>query len=111
MTDISYKNLQVSTPTSGASTTLATVPTDHEYIGTVNVCYVASSGTAATTFNLAITTGGSATTENYIAYGAELEVGDSLNYTVTLDEGKVLDIASEVGNVAANFNFQDRDNT
>jgi hypothetical protein len=111
MTTRAYKNLQVATPTSGAATTLATVPSNHEYVGAINICYAPSSGAGTTEYNLAITTGGAETTENYIAFNSSIDVGDSFKYTVTLDAGKQIEVSSTVGNVAAQFNFQDRDNS
>lgn len=110
MAVVNYKTNQIATTTDGAATTLATVPASHEYVGTVGLCYVASSG-ASTTARVIVTTGGSATTESYRAYDVELVVGDSLDYTLTLDAGKVLSVSSPVGNVAAHFNYQDWDIT
>lgn len=110
MATISFNNLQAATPTSGAAVTLATVPTDHEYIGTIGLCYVATAG-ASTTASIALTTGGAATTASYRAYNVELDAGETLDYTVSLEAGKQIDVSSAVGDVSAQFNYQDRDNS
>lgn len=112
MSEITYGILGQINPTSGTATTLATVPADHEYIGTVDICLVTTAATATSEYSLmALSTAGTATTKNYLASNVEIEKGDTHHRTVALGAGNVLQVETIYTNLAFTWIGQDKDNS
>ena len=108
----SYGILGQINPTSGSATTLVTVPTDHEYIGTVNICLITTAATTVSEYSLmALSSAGTATTKNYLASNVEIEKGDTHHRTIVLGEENVLQAETVDTNLAFTFLGQDKDNS
>ena len=102
---------QVNTGTSGAWTTLVSVPTLNEYIGTIRATLISTDGAATTAIDVAVSNSTAApATSEYILYQEELEQGAARDYTSSLNVGKKVLVRSD-DSVTFSFHGQKKDNT
>lgn len=115
MTTINYGRL--ATPfvaTSGGSTTeFALVPASHEYVGTLRVAHVGTSGSGTTSYNLAqlAASGDSVTLADNFAYNIVLNEGDVHTYTIEMAAETALAVTPADTFISFNLTGMDKNNT
>ena len=112
MASISYNIAQVQSATSGAETTLVTIPADHEYIGTIRACFANTAASGTTEYSINVTTAGSGTTAGYIAKDIDASHQDPPDdYSIALPAGYKVYVKSTTGEMSFSFHYQDKDNS
>ena len=87
---------QENTGTSGAWTTLISVPLSFEYVGTIRATMISTAAGASTSFDISVnnsTAGSSTTAADYLTYYDEIYQGDPpRDYTVSVTAGQKIHV-------------------